>query len=133
MGCPVAMLPTVLCTVTSMVQLLAAARLATVGLTCVPPTVSTGANVTPAHVPAAVAFDTVMFASVSVNATLVSAAVGLGLATVKRITVVPFTRIGLVTKALVSVGPDSTRSVAVLEAGPAVGVCVVVMPPVVLL
>jgi hypothetical protein len=82
-------------------------------------------------VPPIVAFATLMFASASVKRTLVSAMV-LPFVRVKVARLVPPCAIGLVPKALAMVGAAATLRVAVLEAVPALPVCVVATPLVVL-
>lgn len=109
---------------TLIVQDSLAARLLSVGLNCVPPTVNAGAKLTPAE-PAAqvvetvVAF-TVMFDSASVNVALVSAT-AFGLLTVMIIVLVPPTRISLETNAFCRTGAVNTSRTAELEGKPAVG------------
>src|SRR5271165_5816882 len=74
-----------------------------------------------------------MLLSVSVNAPPLRAVEALLLASVRVTTEVPPVTIEAGLKALAMVGAASTVRVAVLLAAPAVGVCVVVMPEVVLL
>jgi len=78
---------------------------------------------TPAHVSTTVgAAPSAMLTSGSLNTTVVSAVPALGLVRVNWIDVVPPVWIELGTKFLVSVGGESTTSVAVLDAAPTVGV-----------
>ncbi len=72
-----------------------------------------------------------MFVSASVNVTLLSVE-PFGLVSVKTIALVAPASIEPGTKFFVSVGGESTTSLAVFDAAPAVGVCVAVTPLVVL-
>ena len=121
-------------TVTLMVQLSLALRVAMVGLMAVPPTLSAGEKVTAlAQVLEKLVEASVMLLRGSVKWTLVSAFTALRLVTVKVSVVIPPTEICPGAKFLASCGGRSTLRVATGEAAPATGLSVAVAPEVWLL